>query len=205
VRGRCAETLLWVAGLTSCNPGAPRSVVHLSDLQSESVAGAGFGEQSTSMSDSELDRVLEFLTQTGHVGGVREPGVGCTRWRMLRLRPSGLTAIGEWPPAEDRYPLPTGCALWDGRDAPLLGHVAAHGPLDVVACRPTGAPEGVLFRDLPLTPVDGYWSLVALRDAELVSGDDRGPAGWQHVRATDAGIALAGLMAAQIAPSLPAL
>jgi len=188
--------------MTSCDRGAPREVIALSvELPG---ADPGLGEQDTSMSDRELDRVLEFLAQTGHIAGVREPGVGCARWRRLRLLSPGLTAVGAWPPAEERHLLPTGCARWDGRDAPLLGHIAARGPLGTVPCRPAGGTSGAhdALRDaLPLTPVDVYWSLVTLRDAELVSGVDCGEAGWRDVRVTERGRALAERMTGPPAPA----
>src|SRR4051812_24356912 len=192
MRGRCAEALGWVAATTSNGRASPRVVIALADVLGDPAARRG--EQDTSMPDRDLDRVLQFLLSTGYLAADRTSGGGCARWRYLRLLPLGMVAAGAWPEPAMRARLPTGCTAWDGRDAPVLGYVAATGPLPVVACAPTnGSPYAGddLFEGLPVTRVDGYWSLLALRDAGLVGGADRGPAGWRDVSATAAGRELA--------------
>jgi hypothetical protein len=198
MRRSCSRALSWVAELTAFDRVAPRAVVCLSMQTSAHDA-----HQDTSMSDRELDRVLELLAHTGHVGGVREPAGGFVRWRRLRLLPAGLREVGAWPAESQRHRLPTGCSVWDGRDAPMLGHLADAGPFAQVACRPTGVPgsrEAPMFAALPITRVDAYWSLHALRDAELIGGRDDGAAGWQEVHVTAAGRALARRLAGEEAP-----
>jgi hypothetical protein len=146
------------------------------------------------MPDRELDRVLQLLLSTGHVGARRMAGDGCCRWQYLRLRPPGLEEVGAWPAPAERSRVPSGCTVWDDRDAPLLRYLAERGPLAVVACTPTERSPGArdpLFADLPVTRVDAYWSLLALRDAELVGGTDAGEAGWRDVAVTPGGRELA--------------
>jgi hypothetical protein len=158
------------------------------------VPAARHGHQRTSMPDRELDRVLQLLLSTGHVGARRTAGDGCCRWQYLRLRPPGLEAVGAWPAADERARVPSGCDVWDARDAPLLRYLAARGPLPVVDCAPTDGAPGArdpLFTGLPVTRVGAYWSLLALRDAELVSGIDGGEEGWRDVAVTGGGRELA--------------
>ena len=162
-------------------------------------ASARLGEQGTSMPDRDLDRVLQLLHGTGHIGALRTTVNGWSRWQFLRLLPPGLVEVGAWPAPAARTGLPSGCTVWDGRDAPMLGWVAAHGPLPELRCAPTvGAPGARehLERGFPLTRVDAYWSLLALRDAELVSGTDDGAEGWRHVAVTPTGRELAERLAA---------
>jgi hypothetical protein len=151
------------------------------------------------MPDRDLDRVLQLLQGTGHVGALRTTGNGRARWQYLRLLPPALVEVGAWPAPAARIGLPSGGTVWDGRDAPMLGWVAARGPLPVVRCAPTDGAPGArehLERGFPLTRVDAYWSLLALRDADLVSGTDDGADGWRHVGVTPAGRELAGRLAA---------
>jgi hypothetical protein len=155
---------------------------------------ARHGHQRTSMPDRELDRVLQLLLSTGHVGARRMPGEGCCRWQYLRLRPPGLEEVGAWPAPDERTRIPSGCDVWDGRDAPLLRYLAERGPMAAVDCAPTDGAPGArdpLFADLDVTRVEAYWSLLALRDAELVGGTDRGEAGWRDVAVTGRGRELA--------------
>jgi hypothetical protein len=158
------------------------------------MPAARHGHQRTSMPDRELDRVLQLLLSTGHVGARRVAGDGCCRWQYLRLRPPGLEEVGAWPAPDARAGIPTGCDVWDARDAPMLGYLAARGPLPVVDCTPTDDAPGArdpLFAGLPVTRVDAYWSLLALCDAELVGGIDDGEAGWREVAVTGGGRDLA--------------
>lgn len=175
---------------------SPRAVITLATTAGE--PGARLGEQRTSMPDRDLDRVLQLLQNTGHVGACRVPENGSCRWLYLRLLPPGLVEVGAWPAPAARTRLPSGCTMWDGRDAPMLGWLAARGPLPVVRCAPTdGAPDAreSVGRGFPLTRVDAYWSLLALRDAELVSGSDDGAAGWRDVAVTPEGRDLAARLA----------
>jgi len=181
--------MLWVAAQTDGDAHAPRPSVTLG-------ADGGSGE-ATAMPDPELDRSLQALVAFGRVAGRREARGSLIEWRALRLLPQGMVEVGAWPPEDSRHRLPTGCALWDRRDAPLLAHIVVRGPFGHVPCVPSdiyfGATQDV-FPNLPVSRVDGYWSLMALRDGALIAGTEEEHRGWRSVAATSAGSALVGRM-----------
>jgi hypothetical protein len=183
------EVMLWVAAQTDGDAHAPRPSVTLG-------ADGGSG-QATAMPDPELDRSLQALVTFGRVAGRREARGSLVEWRALRLLPQGMVEVGAWPPEDSRHRLPTGCALWDRRDAPLLAHIVVRGPFGHVPCVPSdiyfGATQDV-FPNLPVSRVDGYWSLMALRDGALIAGTEEEHRGWRSVAATSAGSALVGRM-----------
>jgi len=183
------EVMLWVAAQTDGDAHAPRPSVTLG-------ADGGSG-QATAMPDPELDRSLQALVTFGRVAGRREARGSLVEWRALRLLPQGMVEVGAWPPEDSRHLLPTGCALWDRRDAPLLAHIVVRGPFGHVPCVPSdiyfGATQDV-FPNLPVSRVDGYWSLMALRDGALIAGTEEEHRGWRSVAATSAGSALVGRM-----------
>ena len=183
------EVMLWVAAQTDGDAHAPRPSVTLG-------ADGGSG-QATAMPDPELDRSLQALVTFGRVAGRREARGSLIEWRALRLLPQGMVEVGAWPPEDSRHLLPTGCALWDRRDAPLLAHIVVRGPFGHVPCVPSdiyfGATQDV-FPNLPVSRVDGYWSLMALRDGALIAGTEEEHRGWRSVAATSAGSALVGRM-----------
>ena len=183
------EVMLWVAAQTDGDAHAPRPSVTLG-------ADGGSGE-ATAMPDPELDRSLQALVTFGRVAGRREARGSLIEWRALRLLPQGMVEVGAWPPEDSRHRLPTGCALWDRRDAPLLAHIVVRGPFGHVPCVPSdiyfGATQDV-FPNLPVSRVDGYWSLMALRDGALIAGTEEEHRGWRSVAATSAGSALVGRM-----------
>ena len=182
------DVMLWVAAQTSGDAHSPRPVVTL---------GTGDGSvqrgRATAMSDPDLDRTLQALVTFERVAGRRDAHGSAVEWHGLRLLPQGMVEVGAWPPEDGRHRLPTGCGLWDGRDAPLLAHVAVRGPFERVPCIPSddvyGASEDI-FPNVPISRVEAYWSLMALRDAELVAGVDEGHRGWRSVAATPAGATL---------------
>ena len=106
----------------------------------------------------------------------------------------GHVEVGAWPPEDSRHLLPTGCALWDRRDAPLLAHIVVRGPFGHVPCVPSdiyfGGAQQDVFPNVPVSRVDGYWSLMALRDGALIAGTGAGHRGWR----SSAGAALVGRM-----------
>jgi len=183
------EVMLWVAAQTDGDAHAPRPSVTLG-------ADGGSG-QATAMPDPELDRSLQALVTFGRVAGRREARGSLVEWRALRLLPQGMVEVGAWPPEDSRHRLPTGCALWDRRDAPLLAHIVVRGPFGHVPCVPSdiylGATQDV-FPNVPVSRVDGYWSLMALRDGALIAGTEEEHRGWRSVAATSAGSALVGRM-----------
>ena len=183
------EVMLWVAAQTDGDAHAPRPSVTLG-------ADGGSG-QATAMPDPELDRSLQALVTFGRVAGRREARGSLIEWRALRLLPQGMVEVGAWPPDDSRHRLPTGCALWNRRDAPLLAHIVVRGPFGHVPCVPSdiyfGATQDV-FPNVPVSRVDGYWSLMALRDGALIAGTEEGHRGWRSVAATSAGAALVGWM-----------
>ena len=183
------EVMLWVAAQTDGDAHAPRPSVTLG-------ADGGSG-QATAMPDPELDRSLQALVTFGRVAGRREARGSLIEWRALRLLPQGMVEVGAWPPEDSRHRLPTGCALWDRRDAPLLAHIVVRGPFGHVPCVPSdiyfGATQDV-FPNVPVSRVDGYWSLMALRDGALIAGTEEEHRGWRSVAATSAGSALVGRM-----------
>ena len=183
------EVMLWVAAQTDGDAHAPRPSVTLG-------ADGGSGE-ATAMPDPELDRSLQALVAFGRVAGRREARGSLIEWRALRLLPQGMVEVGAWPPEDSRHRLPTGCALWDRRDAPLLAHIVVRGPFGHVPCVPSdiyfGATQDV-FPNLPVSRVAGYWSLMALRDGALIAGTEEEHRGWRSVAATSAGSALVGRM-----------
>ena len=183
------EVMLWVAAQTDGDAHAPRPSVTLG-------ADGGSG-QATAMPDPELDRSLQALVTFGRVAGRREARGSLIEWRALRLLPQGMVEVGAWPPDDSRHRLPTGCALWDRRDAPLPAHIVVRGPFGHVPCVPSdiyfGATQDV-FPNVPVSRVDGYWSLMALRDGALIAGTEEEHRGWRSVAATSAGSALVGRM-----------
>jgi len=184
--------MLWVAAQTSGDAQSPRPNVRLGTDDGSRQSG-----RATSMTDLELDRALQALVTFERVAGRRDARGALVEWHALRLLPQGMVEVGAWPPEDARHLLPTGCALWDGRDAPLLAHVAVRGPCDHVACVPSddyyGAAQHV-FPDVAVSRVEGYWSLMALRDAALIAGTDAAHRGWRSVAATGSGASLAGRM-----------
>lgn len=186
------KVMLWVAAQTDGDAHAPRSSITLG-----ADSGSRHSGQGTSMTDREIDRSLQALVTFERVAGRREARGSLGEWRALRLLPHGMVEVGAWPPEDARHLLPTGCALWDGRDAPLLAHIAVRGPFEHVPCVPSdiyfGAAQDI-FPNVPVSRVDGYWSLMALRDGALIAGTDEGHRGWRSVAATSTGAALASRM-----------
>jgi hypothetical protein len=186
------EVMLWVAAQTDGDAHAPRASITLGADGASRHSGPA-----ASMADPELDRSLQALVTFGRVAGRREARGSLVEWRALRLLPQGMVEVGAWPPEDSRHRLPTGCALWDRRDAPLLAHIVVRGPFGHVACVPSDisfeAAQDV-FPNVPVSRVDGYWSLMALRDGALIAGTEEGHRGWRSVAATSAGASLVARM-----------
>jgi len=191
-RGHYREVMRWVVAQTSGDAHAPRETVTLGTDD-----GSRHGGQSTPLTDPELDRALQTLVTYERVAGRREAQGALVEWRALRLLPHGMVEVGAWPPEESRHLLPTGCALWDGRDAPLLAHIAARGPFERVPCAASDNSYRAIrdiFPNVPISRVEGYWSLLALRDALLIAGTDEGARGWRSVAVTTTGACLVSRM-----------
>jgi hypothetical protein len=184
--------MLWVAAQTNGDAHSPCPSITLGVDNGSRHSG-----QATSMTDPELDRALQALVTFERVVGRREARGSLVEWRALRLLPHGMVEVGAWPPEDSRHLLPTGGALWDGRDAPLLAHIVVRGPFERVPCVPCdiyfGATQDV-FPNVPISRVEGYWSLMALRDAALIAGTDDGHRGWRSVAATSVGATLVSRM-----------
>jgi hypothetical protein len=186
------EVMRWVAAQTDGDAQSPRPCVTLG-----ADVGSRHSGQATSMTDPEIDRALQALMTFGRVAGRRDARRSVVEWRALRLLPHGMVEVGAWPPEHSRHLLPTGCALWDGRDAPLLAHVVVRGPFEHVPCVPSDIHYGAvddIFPNVPVSRLEGYWSLMALRDAALVAGADAGHRGWRSVAATGVGASLVSRM-----------
>ena len=184
--------MLWVAALTDGDAHAPRPSITLG-ADSESRHSS----RGTSMTDPEIDRSLQTLVAFERVAGRREARGSLVEWHALRLLPQGMVEVGAWPPEDSRHLLPTGCALWDGRDAPLLAHIVVWGPFEHVPCVPSDISLGAaqdIFPNVPVSRVDGYWSLMALRDGALIAGIEEGHRGWRSVAATSIGASLVSRM-----------
>jgi hypothetical protein len=186
------ELMLWVAAQTDGDAHAPRPTITLG-----ADGGSRHSGRATSMTDPEIDRSLQTLVAFERVAGRREARGSLVEWHALRSLPQGMVEVGAWPPEDARHLLPTGCALWDGRDAPLLAHIAVRGPFEHVPCVPSDSYPGAaqdIFPNVPVSRVDGYWSLMALRDGALIAGIEDGHRGWRAVAATRIGASLVSRM-----------
>ncbi len=184
--------MLWVAAQTNGDAHSPRPSITLGV-----DAGSRHSGQATSMTDPEIDRALQALVTFERVVGRRDARGSLVEWQALRLLPHGMVEVGAWPPEDSRHLLPTGAALWDGRDAPLLAHIVVRGPFERVPCVPRDIYYGAaqdIFPDVPISRLEGYWSLMALRDAALIAGTDDGRRGWRSVAATSIGASLVSRM-----------
>ena len=191
-RASYREVMLWVAAQTNGDAHSPRPSITLGV-----DAGSRHGGQATSMTDPEIDRALQALVTFERVVGRRDARGSLVEWHALRLLPHGMVEVGAWPPEDSRHLLPTGGALWDGRDAPLLAHIVVRGPFERVPSVPRDMDYGAtqdIFPDVPISRLEGYWSLMALRDAGLIAGTDDGHRGWRSVAATSIGASLVSRM-----------
>jgi hypothetical protein len=186
------EVMLWVAAETHGDTRQPSACVMLG-----AEDGSRHSGQATSMTDPEIDESLQALVTAERVAGCRAPLGPLVEWSALRLLPRGMVEVGAWPPETSRHVLPSGCGLWDGRDAPMLAHIAVRGPFERVRSVPTDMYRGAMediFPNVPVSRVDGYWSLMALKDAALIAGTDLAHRGWRSVAVTSLGASLVSRM-----------
>jgi hypothetical protein len=142
------------------------------------------------VSGRDVDDALLEARELGLVFGDRGEGDGSVCWwSRVRLTPSALRLLGEWPPAHREWePGGWDAGYWGQRARPLLAGLRDDPPASDFLFKPIGEGSDEWA---------GWTAALLLRDAELISG-----------RLTDAGIdtlrlTAAGLQALDPSPREP--